>query len=385
VFVGRISMFGHLAKTSLFEKQTSSIEIMILLQKQIKKSRRKNIWIAIIFLIISLLIWQKSWVSYLYQQAQGGLDVAFNTRPLAEVLQDKTVPDSLKKRILFIQEVRKYAIDSLGLQDNPKVYQTLYDQQGKPLIHLLTVAEPYKMEAVLFEFPIVGWFIGNFTYKGFFDSTAAYKEQIVWKSKGYDTEMGQAIAYSTLGWLPEPIMSNMLFYPDGKLASVIIHEMTHGTIYVKNAHETSENLANFVGDYGAKRFMRFKYGVNSEKYKRYNQSKILKGGFIKHLNRGTLKLDSLYRTFSSNLSSKYKDSLKFALIEKIEINQDTLYVKLPNLPRRKFNKNDLPNNAYFVSFKTYNSKQNEFELQFKNQFGENFEAFLKYLKRKYNQ
>lgn len=362
-----------------------NIKTMILLQKQIQKSRRKKIWLAIIFLIISLLVWQKSWVCYLYQQAKGGLNVAFNTRPLAEVLQDKDVPDSLKKRILFIQEVRKYAIDSLGLQDNHKVYQTLFDQQGKPLIHLLTVAEPYKMEAILFEFPIVGWFIGNFTYKGFFDSTAAYKEQKVWKSNGYDTEMGQAIAYSTLGWLPEPIMSNMLFYPDGKLASIIIHEMTHGTIFVKNAHETSENLANFVGDYGAKRFMRFKYGKDSDKYKRYIQSRILRDRFIKHLNRGTLKLDSLYRTFSTNLSSKDKDSLKYALIEKIEQSQDTLYAKLPNLPKRQFAKNDLPNNAYFVSFKTYNSKQNEFELQFKNAFVENFDAFLTYLKRKYNQ
>ena len=337
-------------KTNI-EPRKTNIENMFLLQKQIQQSRRKKTWITVIFLIISLLIWQKSWVSYLYQQAQGGLDVAFHNRPLAEVLQNKNVPDSLKKRILFIQEVRKYAIDSLGLQDNPKVYQTLFDQQGKPLIYLLTVAKPYRMEAVLFEFPIVGWFIGNFTYKGFFDSTAAYQEQNIWKSKGYDTEMGQAIAYSTLGWLPEPIMSNMLFYPDGKLASIIIHEMTHGTIYVKNAHETSENLANFVGDYGAKGFMQFKYGQNSDKYKRYVQSRKLKGEFIKHLNRGTLKLDSLYRTFSINLSSKDKDSLKYTLIEKIEQSQDTLYAKFLNLPKHKFVKSDLPNNAYFVSFK----------------------------------
>ncbi len=358
---------------------------MILLQKQTKKSRRKKIWVTIILLTISLLIWQKSWVSYLYQQAKGGLDVAFNTRPLSEVLQDKSVPDSLKKRILFIQEVRKYAIDSLGLQDNPKVYQTLFDQQGKPLIHLLTVAEPYKMGAVLFEFPIVGWFIGNFTYKGFFDSTAAYQEQKIWKSKGYDTEMGQAIAYSTLGWLPEPILSNMLYYPDGKLASLIIHEMTHGTIFVKNDHETSENLANFIGDYGAKRFLKFRYGVDSKQFKRYGQSRIFRDLFIKHLNRGTLKLDSLYRTFQPNLSSQYKDSLKYALIEKIERSQDTIYSKLSNLPKYQFNRKDLPNNAYFVSFKTYNSKQNEFESIFKNQFHNDFEHFLKYLKEKYNQ
>ena len=197
--------------------------------------------------------------------------------------------------------------------------------------------------------------------------------------------MGQGIAYSTLGWLPEPILSNMLYYPDGKLASLIIHEMTHGTIFVKNDHETSENLANFIGDYGAKRFLKFKYGLDSKQFKRYAQSRIFRDLFIKHLNRGTLQLDSLYKNFQPKFSTNYKDSLKYALIEKIERSQDTIYGKLPNLPKYSFNKKDLPNNAYFVSFKTYNSKQNEFENIFKNQFKDNFEQFLKYLKEKYNQ
>ena len=357
---------------------------MILLQKQLIKQRKKRIGIGIMLMIMSLLIWQKSWMLYFYQQAKGGLDIAFNTRPLKAVLQDKSIPDSLKKRILYIQEVRQYAIDSLALHDNPDVYQTLYNQNGQPLVHLLTVAEPYKMEAKEFDFPIVSWFIGSFTYKGFFDSTAAIKEQDSWKLKGYDTEMGQGIAYSTLGWLPEPILSNMLYYPDGKLASLIIHEMTHGTIFVKNDHETSENLANFIGDYGAKRFLKFKYGIDSKPFKRYTQSKIFRDSFIKHLNRGTLKLDSLYSTFLPNFTTTYKDSLKYSLIEKIEQSQDTIYRKLPNLPKRQFKKENLPNNAYFVSFKTYNSKQNEFENIFKNQFSNDFGEFLKYLVKKYN-
>ena len=357
---------------------------MILLHKQLQKQRKKRIWIIIITLIVSLLIWKKAWVQYFYQQAKGGLEIAFNTRPLSEVLQDKSIPNSLKKRILYIQEVRKYAIDSLGLQDNPDVYQTLYNQNGKSLVHLLTVAERYKMEAKEFKFPVVSWIIGSFTYKGFFDSTTAVKEQIFWKSKGYDTEMGQGIAYSTLGWLPEPILSNMLYYADGKLASLIIHEMTHGTIFVKNDHETSENLANFIGDFGAKRFLKFKYGTDSEPFKRYIQSKIFRDKFIKHLNRGTLKLDSLYKTFQPKFSSIYKDSLKYSLIEKIEQSQDTIYHKLQNLPKLQFNKNDLPNNAFFVSFKTYNSKQNEFSTIFEYQFQRDFARFLAFMKKKHN-
>ena len=357
---------------------------MIFYQKQIQKQQRRRILLIVILLIFSLLIWQKSWIQYFYHQAKGGLDIAFNTQTLSEALQDKSIPDSLKNRILFIQEVRKYAIDSLGLKDNPKVYQTLYNQNGKSLIHLLTVAEPYKMEAKQFSFPIVSWFIGDFTYKGFFDSTSAYKEQNIWKSKGYDTEMGKAAAYSTLGWLPEPILSSMLYYSDGSLASLIIHEMTHGTVFVKNEHETSENLANFIGDYGAKRFLKFKYGISSKQFKKYSQSRVFRDSYRKHLNRGTLKLDSLYRTFQPSFTSKHKDLLKYSLIEKIELSQDTIYTNLPNLQKHQFNKNDLPNNAYFVSFKTYNSKQNEFETLFKAEFNNDFEEFLKYLIKKYN-
>jgi predicted aminopeptidase len=357
---------------------------MILLQKQRKEKRKRIIRTSIILLIICFLIWQKSWVQYFYQQATGGLTIAFNTRSLKTVLEDKYIPDSLKKRILYIQEVRKYAIDSLGLHDNPKVYQTLYDQNGQPLVHLLTVAEPYKMEAKEFDYPMVSWFIGKFTYKGFFDSTTAIKEQISWKSKGYDTEMGQGIAYSTLGWLPEPILSNMLYYPDGKLASLIIHEMTHGTIFVKSDHETSENLANFIGDYGAKRFLKYKYGSDSKQFTKFKQAKVFRDSFVKHLNRGTLKLDSLYKTFLPNFTSRYKDSLKYSLIEKIEQSQDTIYRQLPNLPKYRLKKKDLPNNAYFVSFKTYNSKQNEFENIFEIKFPNDFEGFLTYLIKKYN-
>lgn len=357
---------------------------MILFQKQIARQRRRRGWMIVIFLIVSVLIWQKSWIVYFYQQATGGLNIAFNTRPLSEVLQDKSIPDSLKKRILFIQEVRRYAIDSLNLRDDPAVYQTLHLQKRQSLVYLLTVAEPYEMVAKQFHFPVVSWFIGSFSYKGFFDSTMAVKEQHFWKLQGYDTEIGQGIAYSTLGWLPEPILSSMLYYSDGKLANLIIHEMTHGTIFVKNDHETSENLANFIGDYGAKRFLIFKYGTESKPIKHYTQSRLLSKAFVKHLNRGTLKLDSLYHTFQPNYKRSYKDSLKYSLIEKIEQNQDTIYHRLSNASKKKIKNINLPNNAYFVSFRTYNSKQNEFENIFRTQFHGDFTLFLAHFKDKYN-
>lgn len=345
---------------------------------------KKRFFIVCLLLIISVGIWQCKNISYFSQQAKGGLNVAFNTRPLDNVLKDPNIPDSLKKRILFIGEIRKYAIDSLGLQDNKEVYQTLYDQKGKPLVYLLTVAEAYQLKGVSFHFPI----IGTFAYKGFFDSTMIHQEELQWKLKGYDTDIGEGIAYSTLGWLPEPILSNMLYYSDGKLASLIIHEMVHGTIFIKNDHETSENLANFIGDYGAKRFLAFKYGNESKEYKRFVQAKLIRKALVKHLNRGSLKLDSLYRSFSQNLTSKDKDSAKYALIEQIVLNKDTILARFnqdkPFVKRTNIAQKDLPNNAYFIGFKTYNSKQNEFERLFDDAYKGNYELFLVGMKHKFN-
>ncbi|MFD1818366.1 Predicted aminopeptidase [Pseudarcicella hirudinis] len=357
---------------------------MFLLRKQIQKRNRKR-KISILFLLFFisgglLAYWQRDWVKWGVSMAKGGLNVAFNTRPLEEVLKDPAVPDSLKKRIELIGEIKRFAIDSLGLKDNPKVYQTLFDQKGKPLVYLLTVAEKYELKAHPFYFPL----IGTFTYKGFFNEEMAKHEQLYWESKGYDTDMGEGIAYSTLGWFPEPILSSMLYYHDGKLASLIIHEMTHGTIFVKDNHELSENMANFIGDYGAMRFLNFKFGKRSHGYKRYEQGKVVRIKLVKHINRGTLMLDSLYKTFSPEMTDKVKDSLKYHLIESILVKQDTLYKKNSKVSKFNFDKNNLPNDAFFVGFKTYNAKQNEFEELFKKRFKGDFPKFLNFLKNKYN-
>lgn len=343
---------------------------------------KKRYWLLLILcLLLGIALWQRNWTVYLYTQAKGGLNVAFNTRPLAEVLHDPKVPDSLKARIRLISEIKRYAIDSLGLKDNPDVYQTLFDQQSKPLVYLVTAAEPYKMEAVEFHFPI----IGNFTYKGFFDSTMAAQELKIWQQKGYDTDLGQGIAYSTLGWLPEPILSSMLFYSEGKLASLIIHEMTHGTIFVKNEHETSENLANFIGEYGAKRYLKAKYGIESEEYQKFARGKEWRKVLVTHLNKSTLALDSLYKTFKPEYTKTYKDSLKYTFIRKIVVKEDSLYAQLSHKPllSSKLKNEDLPNNAYFVGFKTYHSKQNEFEQIFEKQFRGDFRKFLEYLEKRF--
>jgi predicted aminopeptidase len=47
----------------------------------------------------------------------------------------------------------------------------------------------------------------------------------------------------------------MLERGEGDLANLIIHEMVHATIFVKDSIDFNENLATFIGDRGAEQFL----------------------------------------------------------------------------------------------------------------------------------
>jgi predicted aminopeptidase len=50
------------------------------------------------------------------------------------------LPGFLKQKLVLIQEIRRFAIDSLGINDS-KNYTTVYDQQGKPVLWVVTACE----------------------------------------------------------------------------------------------------------------------------------------------------------------------------------------------------------------------------------------------------
>ena len=335
--------------------------------------------VLILVLLIGFAIYGHETVAYFWMQAKGGLNVAFNTRNITDVMTDKSVADSTKKRFEFVEIIKKFGVDSLSLVMPQKNYSTYFEQNGKPLVYVLVVAEKYKLKAKSFDFPV----IGAFDYKGFFELEKAKIEEAKYKKAGFDTQINEASAYSTLGYLPEPILSSMLWRSDGSLANLMLHEMTHATIFIKNDHELSENLANFIGDEGAKRFLKSKFGTTSPKYESYEERKIFSQKINNYMALAAQKLDSLYLTFNDKMAVSKKDELKKLLITNIINHEDSLYVGMKHTKFRIFDKKNPPNNAYFAGYLTYHSKQNEMEKIFQQQFKGDFDAFLAYWKAKY--
>lgn len=340
------------------------------------KSKLKKTGIILLSLVFAVIFWHRELVGYGLGQLRGQLGIIWQARPVAEALQDPAFPDSLKHKLQLIQEIRRFAVDSLGITDSDN-YTTVYDQRGKPILWVVTACEPYRLEPKQWDFP----FLGKVPYKGFFDSTKAKTEENIWKAAGYDTDIGDVAGWSTLGWFKDPILSSMLYRSEGRLANLIIHELTHGTLFIKDNVEYNENLADFVGDEGAKRFLIQKYGLDSPQYARYGQAKVYREKFTGHVLRGARQLDSLYGTFGKQLTDRQKDTLKYRLIARIIRTADTLTVNGKTRPLGW--EGAPPNNTYFMDYIRYRARQNQFAEEFRTKFGSDLKKYLAYLKTKY--
>jgi predicted aminopeptidase len=66
--------------------------------------------------------------------------------------------------------------------------------------------------------------------------------------------IGGAIAYSTLGWFDDPILSTFIFLSEPDIAALIFHELAHGLLYIKDDTAFNESFATAVEQEGIRRW-----------------------------------------------------------------------------------------------------------------------------------
>src|SRR5882724_3437926 len=272
----------------------------------------KKIILSILILLTILIIWQWSLVNYGIRMGTGQLKIIWQAKPVEEFLQDPTFPDSLKTKLHLIAEIRKFAIDSLGLKDTEN-YKTMYDQHGEELMWVVQACEPFELKTKLWHFPVVG----DLPYKGFFEKEKALTERKKLMNENYDVSVRNPGGWSTLGWFTDPILSEMLKRSEGDLAGLIIHEMVHSTIFIKDNADFNENLASFIGDTASYKFLEYKYGIHSKQYVQYVHEDQDYRMYSRHILRGTKSLDSLYKSFSPSEPFDSKKGMKKEMIQKI--------------------------------------------------------------------
>jgi predicted aminopeptidase len=333
----------------------------------------------LLFAIMLLCLLWHDLIIYGISQGKGQLKLIWNAQPTTEIIKNKTFPEQLKQKLLLIDDIKKFAVDSLGINPS-KNYTTVYDQHGKDILWTVSASEPFELKAKEWTFP----FLGTVSYKGFFNKKALRKEYINLVKKNYDIDIYSPSGWSTLGWFQDPILTNMLLRSEGSLAELIIHELTHGTLYVKNDVTFNENLANFIGGKGAELFLINKFGKESKEYIDYEQSKTDSKIYTEYILASTEKLRNLYSTFTAADTDKIKKERKQKLIADIVSGVN----KLPLYKKQKFFKYTLQafreGNAFFMSFERYDSQYEIFEKEYKNYYNSDLKKYLKAMKEKYH-
>ena len=337
----------------------------------------KKILGIVIVLLAGLCVYYWSLIYYGVGQGLGQLKIIWGAKPVEEFMRDPAFPDSLKSKLKLISEARQFAIDSLGLNDTDN-YKTLYDQHGEELMWVVMACEPFRLKEKRWDFPV----IGSVPYKGFFDKEKALNLRVELERDNWDVSIRNPSGWSTLGWFTEPILSGMLRRGDGDLASLIIHEMVHATIYVKDSSDFNENLASFIGDRGAEEFLAKTSGDTSRQYREFAYEDSDYRKVTGHMLRAAQKLDSLYSTFSESDSVKLKKEKKTAFIQRIVDTIDTLSLSGGRKKSKRFAKK-LPNNTYFMSFKTYESKHDAMKDEWINKFRRDLHLMIQEYQKKY--
>ena len=328
-------------------------------------------------LFCGTLLFYHDLVMYGIGQAKGQLNIVRKARPIAEVLVDPEFPDSLKTNLRLIDDIKRFAFDSLGINYSEN-YSKVFDQKGKESMFVVSACQPHMLEPKQWAFPL----IGTFSYKGFFDVNKAVELAKQLKHEGLDTNVRTAGGWSTLGWFEDPILSKMLEDSEAEFAETIIHELTHGTLFVKDSLRFNENLATFIGIKGTELYLGNKYGFDSKELIVYQNTWKDRNALSKHILVGAIYLDSLYRSMNENMTVAEKDSIKEESINKIIHSIDTLNL-IEEEKYKSFYKKKKPNNTFFMSYLRYRGDFKILEKELITKYDQDLKMMLEDYKNQY--
>ena len=295
--------------------------------------------------------------------------ITFHSVPVQEVLESEGVEEEAKEKIRFIQEVKHYGEEKLGLTKTES-YSKYFEVEG-PVLHVITASEKDRLQLYHWNFPITG----KVTYKSFFTKEGVLKEKRFLEMRGYDTFVQQAGAYSTLGWLKDPIFSSMLQWDEATLANLILHEMTHATIYVKGRTDFNEQIATFVGNQGAVDFLIEKYGKSSEEVMQAIHCQEDDLLFSHWIDQACQQLSNFY---ARKISRDEKLKGREELFQRLKEDFREKMVSLKTSGYKNFEKVDI-NNAVLLAYRRYIHRLENFQVLYE-QFGRDTRRIVEYFK-----
>jgi predicted aminopeptidase len=233
-------------------------------------------------------------LGYLAKQGRYLVGDSLGAKPASALLASRRTDAETRAFLVRAQEIRRFASERIGLRDNGNF--TRYKKIDREyLVSVVSACAADAFDPYNWRYP----FLGRLPYRGFYERVDAEKEAARLKAEGWDVVVRPVDSFSTLGFTRDPLYSFMKRYTAFELASLILHEQTHATLFVKGQTQFSEELASFVGEQGALAWLGEAQGLESPEYRAALDEIADSQAFLSWLRDLASALDREYRSPAS--------------------------------------------------------------------------------------
>lgn len=333
------------------------------------RSLRRPVLIALVaavvggILLIALSLLHPR-VRYVVTAAAYQLELLWGRVDLDRALRERDFTPAQRERLSQVPRIRAFAVRQ-GLAETGH-YSTISPDWNRT-VYNVSACEPLAFRPRTWWFPIVG----RVPYLGFFEKEAAEREADKLRAQGLDVYVRTAGAWSTLGWFNDPLLPDMASWTEARLANVLLHELTHATLWIPGSVAFNESLANFVGDTASLTYLREIYGPESTEVQHELALRADRARFAELMRELYRDLDEVYQ---SDDPDHVKEKRKRMILDSLSARTLDAGFHSPERWIRWVEREDW-NNARLVQFKVYNRSPEWFE-EILEQEGGDIPAFL---------
>ncbi len=182
---------------------------------------------------------------YYLQAISGQWQLMHARQDVQSLLDNPATSPELTANLKAADQIKTFAQTTLDLPNNGS-YSSYVEVDGDALVWNVIATEEFSLQAKKWCFPVVGCV----PYRGFFKQQKAEDSAARLHKKGMDVFVSPAVAYSSLGWFSDPLLSTMFSASDVRLAAYLFHELAHQRLYVKGDGLFNESYAGFVEQAG---------------------------------------------------------------------------------------------------------------------------------------
>jgi predicted aminopeptidase len=191
-----------------------------------------------------------STLGYYWQAFDGQMELVRKARPVPDVIADPATAPELKDRLEQARQIRDFASRELRLPDNAS-YRRYADLKREYVVWNVFATDAFSIEARQWCFPVAGC-VG---YRGYFAQADAEAFAAELRRGEGDVYVAGVPAYSTLGWLSDPLLNTFIDYPRTELARLMFHELAHQVAYAPGDTVFNESFAVTVENEGVRRWL----------------------------------------------------------------------------------------------------------------------------------